>query len=277
MRRRAVSGGARVELLPDAWCRWYTASPYIVCAIVHGEDPLFFRHRGFWWIELRRQVRRAWTTRTAVRGVSTITQQLARNLFLQPERSLRRKIQEALITAQIESSLSKPRILELYMNVVELGVDVWGVEAAATHYFGRPVDQLGPFAAVFLTSLLPAPRAALRDANARRAIRAQRRLTSLLYGSGVIGHTSEKQTYGYIDELETIVSSGGDITNFLRAAAGDDGRGCGRDDVPWPATSALIRSECGLAQRTQYEQFLRSASSYIRGIRAWPEWWSAAS
>ena len=107
-----------------------------------SEDAAFFDHSGFDWYELRAAVRKAWQEREAPRGASTITQQLARNLYLSPRRSLSRKLREALITRRLEQKLSKNRIFELYLSVIELGRGIFGMDAAARHYFGVPVSGI---------------------------------------------------------------------------------------------------------------------------------------
>jgi monofunctional biosynthetic peptidoglycan transglycosylase len=255
------------------WCSWQAISGYVICAVVHSEDPLFFRHRGFWWEEMRRQVRQNLRSKQPVRGVSTISQQLARNLFLHPQRSLGRKLSEALITAHLEHALSKTRILELYLNVAEWGPNIWGIEEAAAYYFGSSAANLGAFESIFLASILPAPRTAVEGSNARRVIRSQRRLASLFYGSGVISWTCEKRLYGQIDSLDAVISQRGDIASFLRATMIPD------ESATGAALSApnAIAMECGIGQRGFYEQFLRGSVSYVRGVSVWPEWWSPST
>jgi len=127
-------------------------------AVRVSEDAAFFQHRGFDWYEVRQAVGKALEEGEAPRGASTITQQLARNLYLSPSRHLFRKLREALITERLEARLSKQRIFELYLNVIEFGPGVFGVEAAARHYFGIPVAEVGPREAAALAATIPAPR-----------------------------------------------------------------------------------------------------------------------
>ena len=129
-------------------------------AVLVSEDAAFYDHEGFDWFELRAAVRKAWEEREAPRGASTITQQLARNLYLSPRRSLSRKLREALITRRLEKKLSKSRILELYLSVIELGPGVFGVDAAARYYFGIPVSSASASQAAMLAATIPSP---LRD------------------------------------------------------------------------------------------------------------------
>ena len=127
-------------------------------AVRVAEDAAFFQHEGFDWHEVRQAVGEALEEGTAPRGASTITQQLARNLYLSPNRNLLRKVREALITERLESRLSKRRIFELYLNVIELGIGVFGVDAGARHYFGIPVAGVDPLQAAELAATIPAPR-----------------------------------------------------------------------------------------------------------------------
>lgn len=133
-------------------------SPYLREAVVVSEDIEFFQHDGFSAHEMRVAVRQAIARREAPRGASTITQQLAKNLWLSPSRNPMRKLKEAILTRQLEAALEKRRILELYLNVVEFGPGVYGAEAAARRYFGRPAAALTSREAAQLAAGLPRPR-----------------------------------------------------------------------------------------------------------------------
>jgi monofunctional biosynthetic peptidoglycan transglycosylase len=126
-------------------------------AVLVAEDIEFFSHEGFAMGEVKEALREAWEEREAPRGASTITQQLAKNLWLSPSRSPWRKAKEALLTRQLERRLSKRRILELYLNVVELGPGVWGAEAASWHWFGKDAASLTRVEAAQLAASLPRP------------------------------------------------------------------------------------------------------------------------
>jgi monofunctional biosynthetic peptidoglycan transglycosylase len=136
--------------------------------VVKAEDPRFFTHRGIDWREMVQVLRRR-LRGGALRGLSTITQQLARNLFLSPRRALSRKALEGVIALRLERAFDKLRILEIYLNVVEWGDGVWGIEAASRHYFDRSPAELDAFESAFLAALLPAPRRPLQGWFARRA------------------------------------------------------------------------------------------------------------
>ncbi len=133
-------------------------SPNLSRAVVASEDTEFFFHDGFSSHELREAVRKAIREREAPRGASTISQQLVKNLWLSPSRSLTRKLREALLTRKLERTLTKQRILELYLNVVEFGPGIYGAEAAAQHYFRKPATQLTPREGAMLAAGLPRPK-----------------------------------------------------------------------------------------------------------------------
>jgi monofunctional biosynthetic peptidoglycan transglycosylase len=128
-------------------------------AVVVAEDDKFLFHSGFDWEAIEKAYERNRQEGEIVAGASTITQQLAKNLFLSGSRAWWRKAQEALITAMLEAMLEKRRILELYLNVVEWGDGVYGAEAAARYHFGMPAAALSPDQAARLAAMLPSPRA----------------------------------------------------------------------------------------------------------------------
>lgn len=127
-------------------------------AVVAAEDASFFIHEGFDWEGIRDAALYNLEAGEMKRGGSTITQQLAKNLYLSSERSLLRKAREALITRSLEQQLTKKRILELYLNVAEWGKGVYGAEAAARHHFGKPSRELTADEAAWLAAILPSPR-----------------------------------------------------------------------------------------------------------------------
>lgn len=134
--------------------------PHVVQAVLIGEDDRFFSHSGFDLIEIRAALTASWERRRLSRGASTISQQTAKNLFLTPERSVLRKWHELLLTVALETALPKQRILEIYLNVAEFGIGIYGVDAAARTYWGKPVSTLSVRQAAELAASLPAPRVA---------------------------------------------------------------------------------------------------------------------
>jgi monofunctional biosynthetic peptidoglycan transglycosylase len=177
----------------QVWVPLDRISPHLQRAVIAGEDSNFLSHRGFDY----KAIQKAWddalrdATREAKRegenddwlpnipefkrGASTISQQLTKNLYLSSRRSLFRKGQEAILTALLESSLTKRRILELYLNVIEWGDGVYGAEAAAQYYFHKPASALTPNQAAFLSAMIPNPRTVFNPrTNPRRVARRQR-------------------------------------------------------------------------------------------------------
>ena len=155
-RQRAAGRPPRVE-----W-RWVPAGAISINlkrAVLVAEDIGFFRHHGFATAAMREAMTEALEERKLPRGASTITQQLAKNLWLSPSRSPLRKAREAMLTWQLERALSKRRILESYLNVVEFGPGVYGAEAASRRYFGKPAAELNADEAAHLAAGLPRPRA----------------------------------------------------------------------------------------------------------------------
>jgi monofunctional biosynthetic peptidoglycan transglycosylase len=155
--RAAERAAGREGRVAWSWVRYDAISPDVKRAVLVAEDINFFSHRGFEMDEARRAVSRALEEGELPRGASTITQQLAKNLWLSPSRNPVRKLREAILTWQLERALGKRRILELYLNVVELGPGVYGVEAAARRYFAKAAAALGPAEAAQLAASLPRP------------------------------------------------------------------------------------------------------------------------
>jgi monofunctional biosynthetic peptidoglycan transglycosylase len=232
---RTSAAADRVE-----WIDLGQVSPYLVCAIIKAEDHGFFRHSGFEWAQLRKAL---WGHVTGGSGIggSTITQQLARNLYLSPARTLHRKLREALITRRLESSLDKRRILELYLNVVEWGDGVWGVTQAARAYFGRSPAELGLFEAAFLASLLPAPRAHLQGKDLDRAITEERRVLHQLVVSELIDRAAFSDARARVALLASSLSRGEPLAQALQAAT-PQASGARPLEL-----SEVLANECGLA------------------------------
>lgn len=153
--RRAEAGARRRVRL--RWVPYDSISPHLPRAVVAAEDLEFFFHSGFSPAEIRNAVRATVLEGEELRGASTITQQLAKNLWLSPRRSLLRKAREAYLAHLLERHLSKGRILEIYLNVVQFGPGTWGVGHAAARFFGKPPSQIGPREAALLAAALPRP------------------------------------------------------------------------------------------------------------------------
>jgi monofunctional biosynthetic peptidoglycan transglycosylase len=144
--------------LRHAWVPYDRISVHLKRAVVAAEDARFVDHEGFDWDAIEKALEKNRSKGRVVVGGSTISQQLAKNLFLSGERTPWRKGQEALITVMIEYVMDKRRILELYLNVIEWGDGVYGAEAAARHYFGATAAGIGAPQAARLAAMVPNPR-----------------------------------------------------------------------------------------------------------------------
>ena len=140
------------------WVPYNRISEHLKRAVVAAEDAKFLDHEGFDWDAIQKAILKNEERGRVVAGASTITQQLSKNLFLSGSRSWLRKAQEAAITWMMERTLSKRRILEMYLNVAEWGEGVFGAEAAARHHFGIPAAALTAEQGAYLAAILPSPR-----------------------------------------------------------------------------------------------------------------------
>ncbi|MFZ6691191.1 monofunctional biosynthetic peptidoglycan transglycosylase [Undibacterium sp. SXout20W] len=144
--------------LQHQWVPYNRISNNLKRAVIASEDDSFVDHEGVDWEAMQKAYEKNQKKGKVVSGGSTITQQLAKNLFLSGERSYLRKGQELIITYMLEFCMSKQRILEIYLNSVEWGVGIFGAEAAAHHYYGTTAAALGPAQAARLAVMLPKPR-----------------------------------------------------------------------------------------------------------------------
>ncbi|OGP21785.1 MAG: monofunctional biosynthetic peptidoglycan transglycosylase [Deltaproteobacteria bacterium GWA2_55_10] len=142
----------------QVWVPYSRISPYMAKAVIIAEDDKFWSHEGFDVEAMQKAIEKDLKAGKFKAGGSTISQQLAKNLYLSPAKSPIRKIREAIITWKLERTLSKRRILELYLNVAEWGEGIFGVEAAARHHFGKSAAELSPMEAARLAAVLPNPR-----------------------------------------------------------------------------------------------------------------------
>ncbi|MBI3622076.1 MAG: monofunctional biosynthetic peptidoglycan transglycosylase [Nitrospirae bacterium] len=154
MRDREANG---IQARPIAWVPLSRIAPALRRAVIVAEDANFYRHRGIDWEATWSALEQDWRERRFSRGGSTITQQLTKNLYLDPHKTIWRKGTEAVIAMKMERQLSKSRLLELYLNVVEWGRGVYGAEAAARRYFGKPAAELTIEEASWLAAILPSP------------------------------------------------------------------------------------------------------------------------
>jgi monofunctional biosynthetic peptidoglycan transglycosylase len=140
------------------WVAYNRISPHLKRAVLVAEDAAFWQHEGVDFVELQKSIETDWARGQLVRGASTITQQLAKNLYLSPTRSPTRKLRELIIARRLEAELTKSRILEIYLNVIEWGDGIYGVEAASREYFHAPASALGAEESALLAAAIINPR-----------------------------------------------------------------------------------------------------------------------
>lgn len=171
--------------------RYWTPSasipPEMKWAVILAEDDTFYRHEGIDIKAIKDAIKYDLEKKKLARGASTITQQTAKNLFLSREKSINRKIKEVILAYRMEDALTKGRILELYLNVVELGPMVYGVGHGARYYFGKPASALTPRECAFLVAMLPGPRIAYNPyLNMGKVVRRSEMILRLLRRKGVL-------------------------------------------------------------------------------------------
>lgn len=157
MEQRAAENHTKLQPL-RSWIPYKGISIHLRNAVLVSEDSAFFQHSGFDWNQIKESAKKDWAEKRFARGASTITQQLAKNLYLSTSRNPLRKLQEFLIAQQLEKHLKKERILELYLNVIEWGDGIYGIDAASNRYFGKPPSELQPEEAAILAAMIPNPR-----------------------------------------------------------------------------------------------------------------------
>jgi monofunctional biosynthetic peptidoglycan transglycosylase len=202
--RRAEARAKRRAFRPrQTWIGLDRISTRLVQAVLLSEDANFFGHDGIDWEAVRGAAEHDLRVGRFARGASTLTQQLAKNLWLGTEKSLWRKLREALLAAKLERAVSKKRILALYLNVVEMDEGVFGVEAGAHHRFGTSAGEVTVAQAVVLASMLPAPRRADLARPSSWLKRSSRRLLDRMRDAGRI--TTEEHLRASA-ELERILA-----------------------------------------------------------------------
>jgi monofunctional biosynthetic peptidoglycan transglycosylase len=155
--------GVMQEKNPDAvlkykWVDYQNISPNLKRALIASEDSKFLDHEGFDWDSIQKAYKKNLKTHKIVAGGSTISQQLAKNLFLSTKRTPWRKAEEVMITLMLEATMSKHRIFEIYLNVIEWGNGIFGSEAAARYYYHTSAKNLSPSQAAKLAAMVPNPR-----------------------------------------------------------------------------------------------------------------------
>ena len=193
MRQREAEARAagRAPRVVQSWVPISRISRHLVHAVIASEDQKFFGHEGVDWDAIKESVEVDRARGRFTRGGSTITQQLAKNLFFSTHKSLVRKVRELVVARWLEADLGKKRILELYLNVIEWGDGVYGAQAASLRYYGKPAAALEPPEAAGLAAMIPNPRRINPRVNAARHARAQRRVLWLMAQAGYLGRQAE--------------------------------------------------------------------------------------
>lgn len=172
--------------ITQVWVPFSRISPNIVKAVTIAEDDKFWTHEGFDFQALEEAAEKNLKRGKFVYGGSTISQQLAKNLYLSPDKSIVRKAKETILTWRLERTLTKRRILELYLNVAEWGDGIFGIEAAARRYYHRPASALTPSQAAHLAAVLPNPRKWDPTGGTRFVERRSDRILAIMKRRGVI-------------------------------------------------------------------------------------------
>jgi monofunctional biosynthetic peptidoglycan transglycosylase len=187
LRRETARDEGRPFKLRWRWRRLNEISPYLRHAVIHAEDARFWDHEGIDWEAVKQAAERDWEEKSLGHGASTITQQVAKNLFLSPSRNPLRKVRELLIARRLERTLSKRRLLEIYLNIAEWGDGVFGAEAAAQRWFRRSASQLTPGQAARLAVALPNPFLYSPDRRSKTLDRKTERLLRAMRRDGLLG------------------------------------------------------------------------------------------
>lgn len=191
-RKERLRDQGKNDQLEWRWVAYGSISPSLRRAVLVAEDSSFYEHEGVDVEGMKEAFERNWKRRKITHGGSTITQQLAKNLYLSPSRNPLRKVREYFIARSLEKHLTKKRILEIYLNVVEMGERVYGAEAASRHYFRKSASALSASQAALLAGCLPNPRV-MNPGNPNKRLRARQRMI-----------LSRMKRWGYMLEREVL-------------------------------------------------------------------------
>jgi len=178
-------GGEKYRIT-QIWVPLSSVSPYLIKAVLIGEDDKFWSHEGFDYEAIRKAIDKDIKAGKFKFGGSTISQQLVKNLYLSPSKNPLRKLREAMITWRMEKVLSKRRILELYLNIAEWGEGIFGIEAAAKHYYGKSASELDPVESARLVAVLPNPRRYSPLGDSRYVVHRSDLIYSIMIRRGIV-------------------------------------------------------------------------------------------
>ena len=248
MRQRIDEAGekGRTLVIRHSWVPLSRLPKHLTDAVIVAEDGTFYEHDGFDWFEVRESIEKNIKERRAARGGSTITQQLAKNLYLSTSKDPLRKAREMVITMLLERSLSKQRILELYVNLIEWGDGIFGVDAAARTFFGRPASALTLEESLRLAAVIPSPLRHRPDVSSRYVVRRSEIIRGRMQGRGFAPFPED------LEEEERAADSGAPeaLPDTVRAGSGADDPGGG--EAPTDSGSSdragVPRETSGLGQ-----------------------------
>jgi len=199
------------------WTGWDGISENLKHAVLVAEDGGFYQHHGVDWESTGKALRTDWEKKKLAKGGSTITQQVARNLYLSPSKNPLRKIKEILIARRLERELGKRRIFEIYLNIAEWGKGIYGAEAASRAYFGKSAADLTPEEGAALAAALPSPRR-YNPAGGTRFM--ERRKSQIVARMRASGYLPEEAEDGLLEESLEVINST-DIAVSTPAAPGE--------------------------------------------------------
>jgi monofunctional glycosyltransferase len=186
----------------DYWTPSAIIPPEMKWSVILAEDASFYKHEGIDVKAIKNAIKYDLEKKSFARGASTITQQVAKNLFLSREKTLTRKVKEVYLAKRMEQELTKGRIIELYLNVIELGPMVYGIGHGAEYYFGKPASSLTPRECAFLAAMLPGPRLAYNPyKNLRKVLKRSNMILKLLASKGVLSRAEYRQALAEIPNL----------------------------------------------------------------------------
>ncbi len=236
-RKERLREQGKSDELKWRWVPYGSIAPSLRRAVLVAEDSSFYEHEGVDVEGMKDAFERNWKRRKVTHGGSTITQQLAKNLYLSPSRNPLRKVREYFIARSLEKHLSKKRILEIYLNVVEMGERVYGADAAARHYFGKSASGLSPSEAALLAGCLPNPRL-MNPGNPNKRLRARQRMI-----------LSRMKRWGYLLEREVLTEKKREPATSTTAGTDTAGTTAVTDtDLPPPETETAPETETEATQ-----------------------------
>ena len=223
MRQRIDEAEAKGKTLVirQSWVALSKLPKHLTDAIIVAEDGTFYEHEGFDWFEVRESLEKNIKERRAARGGSTITQQLAKNLYLSTSKDPLRKAREMVITMLLEQSLSKQRILELYVNLIEWGDGIFGVDAAARRYFGRPASALSFEQSLRLAAVIPSPLRHRPDVDSRYVLRRSEIIRRRMQGRRFVPFPADVE----VEERMVDEEAPQALPDTIQAGPGDSGPG----------------------------------------------------